>query len=188
MQSLSLSDLIEEEGEEIAKGILSSFYVSRNADVEHFIHDLAIQYEKSNNARSFVVMDDSRKPLGFISLALTTLRIPEDISVSLKKKLRGFGRSSSMDVPCYLIGQLARFDSANKNDLSGNEIFSFISDAVKQSHRFFGGRVLAVDCIDRLVPYYETRGFVLLNKIDDLNQMVYLIRDEGVSIHFANVS
>lgn len=40
-----------------------------------------------------------------------------------------------------------------------------------------GGRIISVDCVDDLVQYYINRGFVHLNKIDDLNQMVYLIKD-----------
>ena len=36
---------------------------------------------------------------------------------------------------------------------------------------------MSIDCSDELVHYYEKRGFVVLNKIDNLNQMVYLIRD-----------
>lgn len=47
MKFLSLSDLIKENGEEVTQDILSSFSFSRNPDVECFIHDSAISYEKS---------------------------------------------------------------------------------------------------------------------------------------------
>ena len=177
MQLLSISDLIEKEGERITKEILSSFSVSRNQDVEHFIYDLAIPYEKSNNARSFLFLNDLRKPIGFVSLAFTTLCIPNTISGEMKKRLKGFGRLTSESIPCYLIGQLARFDNTNKKILSGNVMFSAISDAIRIAHQVFGGRVVSVDCIDELVPYYMQRGFIPLNKIEDLNQMVYLIKD-----------
>lgn len=177
MKFLSLSSLIEANGEEVVKDILSSFSVSRNPDVKTFINDLAIAYEKSNNARSFIFIDESDKPLGFISLALTSLELPDGVSNSLKKKLRGYGRLSSNIIPCYLIGQLARFDNVHKEELPGNVIFSTIDFAVKNAHHFFGGRMVSVDCVDDLVPYYIKRGFIHLNKIDDLNQMVYLIRN-----------
>lgn len=64
MKFLSLSDLIKENGEEVTQDILSSFSVSRNPDVEGFIYDSAIAYEKSNNARSFIFIDESGRPLG----------------------------------------------------------------------------------------------------------------------------
>jgi len=177
MKFLSLSSLIEANGEEITKDILSSFSVSRNHDVESFIHDSAIAYEKSNNARSFILIDESEKPLGFISLALTSLELPNGVSNTLKKKLRGYGRLSSNTIPCYLIGQLARLDQVEKNELPGDAIFSTVDYAVKEARRYFGGRIISVDCIDKLVQYYANRGFIHLNKIDELNQMVYLIRN-----------
>lgn len=177
MKFLSLSDLIKENGEEVTQDILSSFSVSRNPDVECFIHDSAIAYEKSNNARSFIFINESGRPLGFVSLALSYLKLPENASNSLKKRLRGYGRLSSDIIPCYLIGQLARLDNVDKEDLPGNVIFSTIDYAVKEAQRFFGGRIISVDCVDDFVQYYINRGFVHLNKIDDLNQMVYLMKD-----------
>ena len=177
MQVMSLSDLIEDAGEETTKGILSCFCISRNPDVERFIRNLAIPYEKSHNARTFLFLNDNRKPLGFVALSLTSLRIPDGISSNLERKLKGYGRFSSDNIPCYLIGQLARFDAAEKDELSGNDIFSIVSDYVKESQNLFGGRVVSIDCADDLVQYYEKRGFVALNKIEDLNQMVYLIKD-----------
>lgn len=177
MQVISLSNLLKETGEETTKEILSRFNVSRNHDVEHFIQSLAVPYEKSSNARTFLFLNDSLKPLGFVSLSLTSLVFPSGISERLKKKLRGFGRSSSESIPCYLIGQLARFDTVEKDEISGNGMFSIIADATDEAYQIFGGRVVSIDCTDELVHYYEKRGFVVLNKIDYLNQMVYLIRD-----------
>lgn len=108
-------------------------------------------------------------------MALTSLELPNDVSNSLKKKLRGYGRLSTNLIPCYLIGQLARFDNINKEELPGNVIFSTIDSAVKKAQHFFGGRMISVDCVDDLVPYYVNRGFIRLNKIDELNQMVHMI-------------
>ncbi len=99
MQVVSLADLFKEVGEDRTKEILSLFCVSRNHDVEHFIQSLAVAYEKSSNARTFLFLRDDLKPLGFVSLSLTTLVLPPGISESLKKKLRGFGRSSSESIP-----------------------------------------------------------------------------------------
>ena len=184
MRFLSLSDLIAEMGEDVTEDILSSFHVGRNRDVEDFIHESAIPFEKSNNARSFLFLDDSSRPLGFVSLALTTLMIPENVSASMKKNLKGFGRLRSDGVPCYLIGQLARFDHISKEDMSGDEMFTIIADVVKEAQSLVGGRVVSVDCVDGLVSYYEKRGFRPLNKINDLNQMVYIIRDYRKQLQF----
>ena len=178
MQILSLSHLIESKGEEIAIDILSSFCVSRNPDVEHFIHELSVPYEKSNNARTFLFLNDAQDPMGFLSLALNVLTIPEGLTASLKKRIRGFGRLSCDSIPCYLIGQIARFDTSRKEDLTGDDMFSIVMDAAYEAQKLFGGRIVSVDCTDDLVQYYRKRGFILLNKTEDLNQMVYFISDK----------
>lgn len=76
-----------------------------------------------------------------------------------------------------MIGQLARLDSTTKEELSGNNMFSIITDTIYEAYKLFGGRMVSIDCADELVHYYEKRGFVVLNKVGNLNQMVYLILD-----------
>ena len=82
------------------------------------------------------------RPLGFFSLSLTSLVLSFGISESFKKKLRGYGRSSSESIPCYLIGQLAGFDSAAKEELSGKDMFSIIADDIDAAYQSLGGRVV----------------------------------------------
>ena len=92
---------------------LSSFSVKRNPDVENFIRTNAVAYEKSDNARTYLVMTENIDILGYFSLALSVVDIPSEISKAMMKKMRGFGRYSADSVPCYLLGQLARDDNAS---------------------------------------------------------------------------
>ena len=124
-------------GEESVKEILSSLSVERNPDVQRFMRKNAIPYEKSGNARSFLCMSDDGEPIGFFSLALNILHLPETVKQRRKDKLTGFGRKDSKDVPCYLIGQLARFDGVSKEILSGDDMFAKIFEFLDISRRFF---------------------------------------------------
>lgn len=176
MNAYPISELMVELGEERVLEILSSFSVERNPDVQRFMRENAIPYEKSGNARSFLCMSDDGDPIGFFSLALNILHVPETVTERRKEKLTGFGRRTSKDVPCYLIGQLARLDGVSKEILSGDDMFAKIFEYLNISRKFFGGRVLAIDCVDDLVSYYEDKGFFRVDKVDDLNHMAMVLR------------
>ena len=103
------------------------------------------------------------------------MRIPEGISNSLKRKMRGFGRNSASTVPCFLIGQLAREDSTPKENLGLADILSLGINFVTQTQELIGGRFISLDCTDELVSLYESNGFQKINKTDDLNQMIMFI-------------
>lgn len=177
MKVYPLSDLLEILGEESVSELLSSLSVSRNQDVHKFITKEAIKYEKSGNARSFIFMSDALEPLGFVALALNVVVIPEEISSTKRKKITGYGRIFSDAVPGYLIGHFARFDGVPKELLSGDNMFEMIFEQVKNVRSIFGGRILAVDCQDELVPYYSEKGFQKLNKVSDLNHMLVILKD-----------
>ena len=91
-------------GEDRALKALSSFSVKRNPDVENFIRTNAVAYEKSNNARTYLVTNENDDILGYFSLALSVVDIPPGISKAMMKKMRRFGRYSADSVPCYLLG------------------------------------------------------------------------------------
>ncbi|KLU60733.1 hypothetical protein CEB3_c31160 [Peptococcaceae bacterium CEB3] len=43
---VNLKDMLNEVGEELTKDILSSYLCPKNADVEYFLHDRAIEFTK----------------------------------------------------------------------------------------------------------------------------------------------
>lgn len=175
MKVLSLSELLEIFGEDRISKTLSKFSVSRDKDVQNFIRNLSIPYEKSGNARTFIFQTEEGISLGFISLALSTVQITSSISATLQKKIRGFGKSSAEYIPCYLIGQIARFDNHSHNEFPGELMFEAISTMIDSSKSQFGGRIVSIDCKDSLIEYYKHFGFQVLNRIDDLNQMIAFI-------------
>lgn len=88
MTCIDLPEFIELVGsEEAARISLAAFSVPRDPDVESFIHDKCIPYEKAKNARSFVLIDEESDVVGFFSLALNSITLPQDLSPSKKNCL-----------------------------------------------------------------------------------------------------
>ena len=175
MDTFTLPQFIAYVGEDRAKEALSSFSVVRNPDVENFIRRNAFNYQKSHNARTYIIVDDSFLLSGYFTLSLACMVIPENISKSLKKKMQGLGRYSAETVPCFLLGQIAREDTTPRNMLHLSDILDIAINYVLNAQDIIGGRFISLDCIDDLVPLYEKHGFQKIGKTDALNQMIMFI-------------
>ena len=143
-------------------------------------------YEKSDNARTYLVTNENDDILGYFSLALSVVDIyfslalsvvdiPPGISKAMMKKMRGFGRYSADSVPCYLLGQLARDDNASHDDLMMRDFIDFAIEYVMAAKQYVGGRFLLIDCVDDLVDLYERHDFIKINKTGDLNQLIMFL-------------
>ncbi len=100
---------------------LSSFSCSDDEDIETFLHIRAIDFEKLSKARTYLVVDEEELMnndfanvtiYGYVSVALKTMTIPDTFSNRKRMELDGFSAKVHGDpireIPCYLIGQLAR--------------------------------------------------------------------------------
>ena len=175
MRTFSFTEFIETMGESDARKALSSFRVSRNPDVESFIRNNAFAYQRSHNARTYLIVDDAFVLSGYFTLSLSCMRIPEGISNSLRKKMQGYGRYSADTVPCYLIGQVARESAIPSHILHLADILGSALGYIKQAQILTGGRFISVDCTDELISLYERHGFREIGKSGALNQMIMFI-------------
>ena len=177
MDIFTLPEVIAILGEDEAQKALSSFSVQKNLDVEKFIRENAIPYQRHHNARTYLFVGDSFHICGFFSLSLSCLEVPDEISANMKRKMRGFGRSSAKTVPCYLLGQLAREDSAPHDSVSLQSVLDIVLGYLDTIQEAIGGRFLRIDCEDKLIHLYEAYGFKKVYRDDELelNQMIMFI-------------
>lgn len=174
---LSYDDLKKEAGGSSKfKKLRASFLCHRNPDVENFIHMECSKYEKDFNTRNYFIFDTEKLEIAaFFTLSLHSI-ILADLFSSLNEEtmstLRGYGKRDARSVGCYLIGQLARNDSYENSDISGDEILAFAKDKLIETRDIVGGRFVAIDCAKELIPFYERNGFVTVNQHADLFTMV----------------
>ena len=151
--------------------ILSSFSCTQDADIENFLHTKAEEFESVSKARTYLVCDEEKMRqgeiciLGYFTLALKVLILPDNLSVRARKEIDGYrGKIHGMpirEVPCYLIGQLARNSNVEKGAISGKELLEEACAVIEPAITAVGGRYVMIECHDNrhLLAFYKKNGF-----------------------------
>lgn len=147
--------------------ILAQFLCTRNKEVEGFLHDLAIEFEKSSSARTYLLATDDKKIAAYftISIGFADISDSEELSDEDKNKLK-MSKCPDYRIPCFLIGQLGRHDSFSHKELPGDKLLEIALAILSDVKDQVGGKFVIVECEKHLVPMYESDkfGFRLFNK------------------------
>ena len=177
-----LREMLKEIGEEETSKRLSSFSCPLNRDVEKFIHQKAIEFEKQSLSSTYLVLASYKNTYeiaGYFALANKHFVISErsamqksksgkasNLSKSLFKRIRKQGDynkyTGTYTISAPLIGQLGRNFAVPQKLISGDEILKIACDKVWEGQRLFSGRTVYLECEDIpvLIEFYESNGFV----------------------------
>ena len=174
--SLSLSRVMNQAEGSVLQKALSSFSCKHDPDIQNFLLNRAVKFERLLKSKTYLIVDDSQVQnteiafenltiYGYISVALKVFKAPETISNRQRLLLDGFSAKEHgeqiSNFPCYLIGQLARNSNVPKESISGAELLKFAYRVVGGAVRLVGGRNILVECrnIPKLVQFYTDNGF-----------------------------
>lgn len=188
---IPLQTLIDQmgEGSEMLQQTLSSFYCSQDVDIENFFKNRSVEFERLGKSRTYILCDEDKLIsgeiviTGYFSLSLKVLILPEELSVRARKEYDGYrGKIHGnliREIPCYLIGQLARNSNIDKSLISGSELIDHACSVIQSAVDAVGGRYVLVEChpSDNLLKFYSNNGFFEFARIplDDM-PMVQMIR------------
>ncbi len=177
-------------GDVLMQSFVANFYCCKDVDIERFVKEKAILFEKLGKSRTYFVIDkeaadEEIKILGFFSLAISILDVPQNISNRSRKVLDGWSAKrygTIVDkIPSILIGQLGKNDLF-RDELSGAKLFELCLSKIYEGQRIIGGRIIMVECKPepKLIEYYKNEGFVLINaESNDGNyKMLYRVLQE----------
>ena len=194
---ISLTDLLRVSKEEDIKELLFSFVTLRSQDslgaqdVEYFLHNKAIQFEKMDLARTYLVMSSYKnRPIlaGYFALANKPLTIPNKhfnkLSSGLRKRLMGFGHKTQQNnfvIQGFLLGQLGKNYSAEAiaaRCLSGDELLQLAFKKVVEAYRVVGGRILYLECenVPKIIEFYNRNGFTLIEGFTSENGYYMMVK------------
>lgn len=196
LKVISLLDLLNsDKTEEEIKCLLLSFEcksLSHGAsDVEEFLHTKAINFERMDMARTYLVLADYKKIpylAGYFAIANKPLVLPKRqfsrLSGTQKKKLMGFGHKTEMkNYECkgYLLGQLGKnYSSLAKraNQISGKDLLALAYEKIKGAHALVGGRILYLECEDneKIKSFYQDNGFKQLDEYISPNNFCLFVK------------
>lgn len=150
---------------------MNTFSCKRNTDIEYFLKEKAILFEKQNISRTYIIFDT--EIIGYFSIALKVLELSADISKTSRKKMHGFSKEIE-SIPVFLIGQIGKNDLKTKS-IAGKDLLALAEMKIQECNDIIGGRVILLECenIDKLVTFYKTNSYIELQKSDkDLIQFI----------------
>lgn len=152
------------------------FSCRREEDLENFLVQKAIPYEKTDYGKTYLLVDKEKLDAGefvilaYFALAQRSVDI-SGLSNKRKRKILGEypGRDSIKSVSAFLIGQLGRCDEYTKEDLSGQHILNECYHAISLAARIVGGKIIVLECREHMFSkFYEAQGFKKL--YNELNE------------------
>lgn len=173
---LSLSDIIDEKGEDFCREILSFFSCPPNPDVEKFLTKrAAIDFAKQSIAQTFLVYASYKgknELCGYFTIANKYIVVGNhSVSKTTARRLRKFSMPNISDdnlvIMAPLIAQLGKnYMNDYRKLITGDELLKMAIDKVSAAQRIIGGKVVYVECedIDILKKFYEDNGFVIFGK------------------------
>ena len=193
--ALPLREIMNElEDDDKLKNLLSSFSCAYDEDIQKFLHNRAVEFERLSKSRTYLIVSeeefenpevafDEFTIYGYISLAVKVFTVPETTSNRQRQQLDGFsakehGKQIS-NFPCYLIGQLARNSNVPKESISGAELLNFAYDIIAISVDEVGGRNILVECHNnkKLLQFYLDNEFYKISQMPNETQsMIQMIR------------
>lgn len=157
------------------------FECTRNQDVEYFLKNKAINFEKRSTSRTYLILDEDGQILSYFSLSFKEVTLnTEKVSGTSIKKLDGFSKTATT-VKAYLIGQIGKNSQIQDNPIRLENIFNEIYNVIAQAQSLIGGRVVILECEDneKLIALYERHGYKILEiiQVDTLKTMYISISD-----------
>ncbi len=131
----------------------------------------AVEFEKIAKSRTYLLCDYEKIIenkiiiLGYFSLSLKVLILPNELSIRERKELDGFrGKIHGLpirEIPCFLIGQLAKNSNISCNTISGEEMLSEAYSVIYSASSAVGGRLILIECQNnqKLLDFYASNGF-----------------------------
>lgn len=152
------------------------FSCHREEDLENFLVNKAITYEKADIGKTYLCAEKEGlqagnfKIMAYFTIAQRSVDITEISSKKRKKMLGSFpGRDNLKSISAFLIGQLGRSDEYNNDDLSGQQILNECYHAISLAAKIVGGKLLVLECREHMYEkFYEKQGFKkLYDKLND---------------------
>ncbi len=176
--------MIEISDEHRAQELISIFVCKNDNDIENFLKDKAILFEKIGKSRTFLIYneeEDTFTVLAYFSLALQILKIPEGLSNRQIKNLDGYNAKIKgeriTELPAILVGQLGKND-LYKEAISGYEIMQYCLSTLLLGQERLGGRIIMLECknVPYLIDFYGKFGFCKIEKDYDEDELIQFVR------------
>ncbi len=176
---IALQELYNTQGyhKEQIQLLLKEFACPKNIDVERFLHQKALRFEESHNARTYLILSEMSEILAYFSLSFKEVDLQVDkMSKSEIKNLDGINKNANK-IRVFLIGQIGKNSLIAHNPIKLIDIFNEIEKILLKAKQLIGGRAVILECqpIQKLLDLYECHEFKQLAVVNN-DEMLTLYR------------
>ena len=175
MRRVTISDLLEYISEDrINENVISTFKSLEKNDIENFLYNKAIAFEKNSISTTHLIFTDNDVLLGYFSLANKSLILSkerlEKLSNTKKKRLMQSGQileNGHLVVNSYLIGQLGKnYNLPQERQIKGKDLLALSFELLLEIKKLITAKYVWLECqnTEKLINFYTSFGF---EKIDD---------------------
>lgn len=183
---IALGKIIDDK--ESCESMFSRFECPLNTEVENFLRDRSIEFEKMGLSRTYFIFTSYKNEnilIGYYAIAVKQISMVNNVSINNRKKISGYANKKECAI--YLIGQLGKNYKDNidkKHLITGKELIRMAIEKILLAHQIIGGRAIVVECEDKcqLRQFYESMGFALVDK-DKTDQLLrYYIGIDSIEL------
>ncbi len=165
-----LADLLANKSTNQIKKLLKTFVCTKNTDVQDFLHNKAITFERNLRSCTYLYTSNADKSVvAYITLGIKSL-LTNDLSDEAIVFLDGY-TNEILSIPCYLIAQLGKSDTCKE------KIGSFLLDdalsIIDKSQDSLKGRFVLIDSVndERVINFYKANSFIALENDKSLKSI-----------------
>ena len=156
-----LADFIDTSSTNQVKKILKTFSCAKNTDVQDFLHNKAITFERNLRACTYLYTSNADKSVaGYFSIGIT-YTLTNKLDKAVVKFLDGY-TDETIAIPCYLVGQLGKSDSCKEK--IGNYLLDDALSIIDKAQDSLKGRFVLIDAVndDKVINFYKENSFILI--------------------------
>lgn len=167
-QAFNILDILEDEGEDEVKSILSEFSCPKNPEIEDFVRSKAIDFAKRKLSITYLVFNDDDGLVGdlagIFTLTHKALEIKDEVLTNTARKtVQRYAKldtgSGSYLVSAFLLAQFGK-NYAAQNGMAGNDLMDEALEMLKGVQHLIGGGVVYLDCENhqKLLSFYKNEN------------------------------
>lgn len=165
-----LADLLANKSTNQIKKLLKTFVCTKNTDVQDFLHNKAITFERNLRSCTYLYVSNTDKSVaGYFSIGIT-YTLTNKLDKAVVKFLDGY-TDETIAIPCYLIGQLGKSDTCKEK--IGKFLLDDALNFIDKAQGILKGRFVLIDSVndERVINFYKENSFIALENDKSLKSI-----------------
>lgn len=165
-----LADLLANKSTNQIKKLLKTFVCTKNIDVQDFLHNKAITFERNLRSCTYLYISNADKSVaGYFSIGIT-YTLTNKLDKAVVKFLDGY-TDETIAIPCYLIGQLGKSDTCKEK--IGKFLLDDALSFIDKAQGILKGRFVLIDSVndEKVIEFYKQNSFIALENDKSLKSI-----------------